>query len=130
MPNDIDQLIEQGNVAANERESVLAEAEKALATATRLARDITWQLSIGKMRRTSVWRCELNRFWWIQDTCDPDAQGPMIIVESEDEQTAFINPDELDYISIPEHQYRATEEDEWKREEELAAARKKKKQKR
>jgi transcriptional regulator with XRE-family HTH domain len=127
MPEDIDRLIEEGKVGAKDRDSVLAEAEQTLETAKRIALDVTWQLSVGKVRRASSWDCELTRYWWIQDECDPEAQGPMIIVETEDAQTAFINPDELDYISIPEHRFRAAEEEEMTEDEEATKAPKKQK---
>lgn len=130
MPGDIDRLIEEGKVDAKDRESVLADAEQSLETARRLALDVTWQLSVGKVRRASSWDCELTRYWWIRDECDPEAQGSMIIVEAEDAQTAFINPDELDYISIPEHRYCAAEEEEMaEEEEEVMKAPKKQKRK-
>jgi transcriptional regulator with XRE-family HTH domain len=121
MPQDIDRLISEGLVAATDRESVLAEAAQILADTTRLALDISWQLSDGKVRRTAASRDnDMTQYWWIDDAEDPDNQGPMIIVDVEDAQTAFINPNQLDYISIPEHRYQAAVAAEEEPEEEMA----------
>lgn len=112
MPDDIDWLIREGQVDASERESALLEAAETLERVRHLACDVTWRLSMGKVRHEPAWACDLTGFWWIEDG-DLELQGPMIIVDLQDNaQTAFINPDELDYLSIPEHRYRAAIEEE------------------
>jgi transcriptional regulator with XRE-family HTH domain len=112
MPSDIDWLIEAGQVEPKDRESTLAEAERMLDKMRRLTTDVMWQLSDGKVRYGSARDGDLGRYWWMEGVGDPQDQGPMIVVDVEDAQTAFVNPDELNYISIPEHRYRATMEEE------------------
>jgi transcriptional regulator with XRE-family HTH domain len=113
MPEDIDRLIEAGNVPTEEREKVLKEAEESLDRARQATKQITWQFSNGKVRREDYsYDNEFLRYWWVRDEVDPDGQGPMIIVEAEDAQTAFINPHAIDYISIPLHKFEQAQREE------------------
>lgn len=98
----VDALGEHGRPAV--RETAIEEALQTFAEVKKLASNVVWQLSVGKTRQTSALSCDLSRYSWISDTCDPAT--PMIIAEAEDAQIVFINPQELDYFSIPEHRYR------------------------
>jgi hypothetical protein len=60
-----------------------------------------WQLSNGKVRIESYDDRELDSLSWIADELDPD--NPIILDNDENGQWHFINPELIDYISIPAH---------------------------
>lgn len=107
LPRDIDRLIEQGHVKSADRELVLKEAAETRDNAERLSLAIDWQLSNGTARSTRFdFDADFLRYWWMVDQTDPESQGQMIIVDIEDAQTAFIQPDSLDYFAIPVQRFK------------------------
>jgi transcriptional regulator with XRE-family HTH domain len=74
--------------------------EKAIAKATALACNVKWQLSNGKVRQVSMlYREQLVRFGWMTES----AASEDTLFDVDDNMSCWINPDTVDYISIPAH---------------------------
>jgi hypothetical protein len=125
----IDVLIAAGNIPAEKRAEALEHGKKIWTEAENLATESRWQLSAtGKVRSYEL---ERDCFRWLSWTQygDGDPYLEVIFLEGHDAQTFVLNPDAIDYLTIPTH---ALEEEleEQRREEEKAfksAARAKKK---
>lgn len=103
MPDEIDQMVASGNVLPEERQVKLDQAVATLAKARELGADVKWQLSNGKVRQETVnYDEDLENFWWIARSAQDDDD---IIFRGADNQSYWINPDALDYISIPAHKF-------------------------
>jgi hypothetical protein len=83
---------------ASDIESSLAKQRDDLMS---LASTLIWQLSTGKTRQTLARACDLTQYSWMYDRCDPPRL--MISVHGDDAEQIFINGENLDYLSIPEH---------------------------
>jgi hypothetical protein len=77
-------------------------SEEKIARATALACHVKWQLSNGKVRQESIIHREsLVDFSWLTES----GPGQDTLFNINDDIAVWINPDTLDYISIPAHSF-------------------------
>jgi hypothetical protein len=77
-------------------------SEEKITRATDLACNVKWQLSNGKVRQEPIiYREELARFSWLTEP----GPGADTFFGINDDIAVWINPNTLDYISIPAHSF-------------------------
>jgi transcriptional regulator with XRE-family HTH domain len=99
----IEELISKKEIKAEEREAAIDDVKDAIRHVRELALKVKWQLSNGKVRSEYFDAEDMSQLDWIGTEFDPE--GPFIVENSDGGQWHFINPESIDYISIPAHAY-------------------------
>jgi len=104
----VDGLIAEGKVTAEDREQVLAKASEKTERFYDRATKVTWQMSTGQLRRENFvdGKDLYNALSGIE--VGPDELDDMICLPAEGyHRTIFINKHALDYLSVPTHKFNA-----------------------
>jgi transcriptional regulator with XRE-family HTH domain len=99
----IDELIANKELKVEDREATIGDVEEAIEHVAELAFKAKWQLSNGKVRKENFDVEDMGQLDWIGQEFEPE--NPFIVKNYHGGQWHFINPDSLDYISIPAHAY-------------------------
>ena len=100
------QLVADGHIKAEDLEAERAKNDAKTNQIFELATDTTYQLSTGQKRRIYIDGSEAvyESFWELVEF-DGDDQGTIRIPAEGYHRTIFLNPDAVDYITIPTHQF-------------------------
>ncbi|EXB26963.1 helix-turn-helix family protein [Acinetobacter baumannii 1437282] len=103
---DLDALIEQGDIKKEDRDNVKRDASKQLKKLHARATEVQWQFVNGKIRKEEVIDNQrlYNAFVCLE--LDPeDAEAFIYLPIERYHRSIFINTSELDYIFIPAHKF-------------------------
>lgn len=99
-----EKLVADGHIKQEELEAEKAKNEAATSTILELARGVSYQLTAGPFRRVSYLDCDGELYDTYESLIDEYNDDDTIRLPVEGyHRTIFINPNALDYISIPTH---------------------------
>lgn len=110
--DDLNHLIAIGEIPESQKERKREEADAISATFHARATDVIWQLSNGKQRRTSG--CEnviLYETFSLLELSSDNLDSFICLPVEGYHRSIFINPNAIDYISVPTHKFKAGELD-------------------